>query len=252
MERADYLIHCASPTDSVYMTTHPVETADAIVEGTRRALELARHLCVRSMVYLSSMEVYGIVEDDGKPRAEEDLGEIPSASPRSSYPLGKRMAEFYCRSFFDEYGVPVKTARLAQVFGCGVRPDDNRVFMQFARTAVEKRDIVLQTTGQSYGNYCATEDALNAVFLILEKGENGACYNVANEDCTMRIADMARLVCDEIANGEIGVVFDNTATGAQYAPQTGLRMSSAKLRGLGWKPETGMADMYRQICREIK
>ena len=29
----DYLIHCASPTQSVYLAEHPVETMDAIVSG---------------------------------------------------------------------------------------------------------------------------------------------------------------------------------------------------------------------------
>ena len=31
----DYLIHCAAPTHSSYMVSQPVETAEAIVDGTR-------------------------------------------------------------------------------------------------------------------------------------------------------------------------------------------------------------------------
>ena len=64
----DYIIHCASVTQSIEMVTYPVETADSIVLGTRSILELARQLSIKSMVYLSSMEVYGRVADTARRR----------------------------------------------------------------------------------------------------------------------------------------------------------------------------------------
>lgn len=36
-QAVDCIIHCACPTKSHEMISHPVETADCIVEGTRRA-----------------------------------------------------------------------------------------------------------------------------------------------------------------------------------------------------------------------
>lgn len=250
--QADYLIHCAAPTASAYMVTHPVETADCVVAGTRNMLELAGRLRVKSMVYLSSMEVYGKVEDTGRPRREDELGDIGLTSARSCYSLGKRMAEHYCHIYWQEFHVPVKVARLAQVFGRGVRMDDNRVYMQFARAAYEGRDIVLKTGGNSMGNYCSTSDAVRAVFTILEKGADGEVYNVVNEANTMRIRDMAKLVAEEVAHGAIGVRVkpeDTAKTG--YAPDTGLRLSGEKLRGLGWQPVQGLTEMYGEVLGEI-
>lgn len=248
----DYIIHCATPTNSKYMISNPVETADAIVLGTRNALELAKHFKVKSMVCLSSMEVYGQVEDNGNLRAEEELGMLDLGAARSCYPMGKRMAEHYCHIYQKEYGIPVKIARLSQVFGKGVKVSDNRVFMQFARSAVTGKNIVLKTKGQSLGNYCATEDAIEGILTILEKGIDGETYNVVNEDNTMRIIDMAHLVASEIAEGNINVVLDledSSKTG--YAPDTGLRMSGKKLQFLGWNPVKNMADMYHDVVREI-
>lgn len=249
----DYIIHCATPTSSKYMISHPVETADAIVLGTRNALELAHRLEVKSMIFLSSMEVYGQVADEGKLRAENEIGSLSLSGARSCYPMGKRMAEHYCHIYQQEYGVPVKIARLSQVFGRGVVASDNRVFMQFARSAMKGKDIVLKTTGQSLGNYCATEDAVAGILTILEKGKNGEVYNVVNEDNTMRIIDMAKLVASEIADGNISVVLDleNSST-TGYAPDTGLRMSGKKLRDLGWAPTKCMVEMYRDVIAEIK
>ncbi len=55
----DYIVHTACPTASKFFAEHPVETADALVLGTRRVLELARAKGVSGMVYASSMEAYG-------------------------------------------------------------------------------------------------------------------------------------------------------------------------------------------------
>lgn len=248
----DYIIHCAAPTASAYMISNPVETADSIVLGTRNILELAGKQKVKSMVYLSSMEVYGSVQDIGRPRGEDELGEIRLDNVRSCYPSGKRMAEHYCHIYAQEYGVPVKIARLAQTFGTGVRPEDNRVYMQFARAVVEKRDIVLKTEGLSMGNYCATEDAVSAVFTILQNGIDGEVYNVVNEENTMRIRDMAQLVAEQVAGGSIGVKIEpEDARKTGYAPDTGLRLSGAKLRQLGWRPTKGLVEMYLDVISEL-
>lgn len=249
----DYLIHCAAPTISAYMISNPVETADAVVLGTKNALELARYFNVASMVYLSSMEVYGVVEDNGICCKEEELGSIDLKNPRSCYSMGKRMAEHYCHIYQKEYGVPVKIARLSQVFGRGVRKSDNRVFMQIARSVAEQNDIILKTQGRSLGNYCDTEDAVTAILLILEKGIVGEVYNVVNEENTMLIREMAELVANKIARGDIQVKIqpeDLSKTG--YAPDTGLRLSAERLRMLGWHPLKNLEQMYEDVLKEIE
>lgn len=248
----DYIIHCAATTTSAYMISNPIEVADGIVLGTRNILELAKCKNIKSMVYLSSMEVYGNVSDIGRAQKEHELGEISLNSSRSCYPLAKRMAEHYCHIYAQEYGVPVKIARLAQTFGRGVRLEDNRVYMQFARAVQSGNDIVLKTHGNSMGNYCATDDAVSAIFKILDLGINGEVYNVVNEANTMTIRDMAHFVADKIAGGRIKVRIeaeDLSVTG--YAPDTGLRLSSEKLRGLGWKPTKDLVQMYEDVLKEI-
>lgn len=254
----DYIIHCASATASAQMISDPVGVADGIVLGTKNVLELARIKKIKSMAYLSSMEVYGTVnhgKDDGRLIDESTLGDLNIFSARSCYPLGKRMAEHYCHIYFKQYGVPVKIARLAQVFGYGVRRSDGRVFAQFAKAVINNEDIVLHTPGLSMGNYCESMDAVNALLLILVKGQNGEAYNVTNEENTMTIRDMADLVADKIASGKIKVVYDIPKDNIYgYAADTNIRLSSEKLRNLGWKPTKNLEEMYRDMiaymCRD--
>lgn len=253
-EPIDYLIHCASPTKSAYMVSHPKETTESIVLGTENILKLAARCRVKSMVYLSSMEVYGNIDcADGRRVSEEELGYVDAQNVRSCYPLGKREAENLCRTFYKEQGVPVKIARLAQTFGAGILPGENRVFAQFAGSAVRGEDIVLHTAGNSMGNYCDIEDALDAILLLLEKGQDGEAYNVVNEANTMSVRQMAELVAAEFSDGKSKVVFDIPAENTYgYAADTGLRLSAAKLRALGWEPKKGLKEMYRDMIRDMK
>ncbi len=250
-EEFDYMIHCASVTESAEMISHPVEVTESIVNATQNVLALAQRRHVKSMVYLSSMEVYGSVaclDGERATESEASSGTVELLSPRSCYPLGKRMAENICYSYYKEYGVPVRIARLAQTFGSGILPGDNRVFAQFARSVEENRDIVLHTEGNSVGNYCGIHDAVKGILTILKYGRDGEAYNVVNEKNTMKIRQMAELVAEKIAGGKIKVVCDIPKDNRYgYAADTGLRLSGKKLMELGWQPEEGLEDMYRDM-----
>lgn len=245
----DHLIHCAAPTQSSYMMSNPVEVAESIVNGTQNILQLAVKCDVKSMIYLSSMEVYGQINcSDGRRVIEEELGELDLSNIRSCYPMAKRMAENFCHLYYHEYGVPVKIARLAQTFGRGVRTDDSRVFAQFARSVKENKDIVLHTKGNSVGNYCDIDDAVEAILFLLENGKPSEAYNIVNEANTMTIREMAELVTDKIANGKISVVYDIPEDNKYgYAKETGLRLSGSKMKALGWEAKTGLEEMYRSV-----
>lgn len=212
-DRYDYIIHCACVTSSSEMITRPVETTASILKITENILKIAGRCkksgSLKSMVFLSSMEVYGHIDcSDGHRAVENESGFINPLDARSCYPMGKRMAENLCYSYFKEYGVPVKIARLAQTFGHGVPLADMRVFSQFANAAAYGNDIVLHTEGTSMGNYCGIDDVVKGIITILEHGRNGEAYNVVNEKNTMTIREMAELVADRIAEGRIRVVYD--------------------------------------------
>lgn len=249
----DYIFHTASITASKLMVEHPVCTIETAYQGTKNILELARDKKVRGFVYVSSMEVYGKPDPDLEFVEEDNLGYIDISSVRSSYSEGKRICECLCTAYASEYGVPVRTARLAQTFGAGVLPSDNRVYVQFARSAMKREDIVLHTEGTSEGNYCYIRDVIKALILLGYKGEIGEAYNIVNEETHMQIRQMAALVAEKIADGEISVRFEipESALAFGYAPAVKMKLCSAKMRSLGWKPEVGLAEMYERMIYDM-
>lgn len=246
----DYFIHAAAVTTSKLMVSDPVGTIRTAIDGTEKLLKLAVAQKAKAFVYISSMEIYGQPKAEGR-TSEKDLGYIDISTVRSCYPEGKRMCECLCNAYAAQYGLNVKSARLAQTFGAGILPTENRVFAQFARSAMNGEDIVLHTTGESEGNYVYTADAVRAILTLLVKGESGEAYNIANEESHTTIRNMAELVASEIAGNKIKVVIDIPEDSASlgYAPPVKMWLDSSKMRALGWKPTVGMVEAYkRMIC----
>lgn len=245
----DYIIHCASVTNSKEMVTKPVETICVAVDGTRNILELAKEKNVKSAVYISSMEVYGSPDSTLPYICENDYGYVDVLNVRSCYPEGKRMCECLCASYAHEYNLPIKTARLAQTFGAGVSKNETRVFAQFARSLINNEDIILHTKGESTGNYCYTRDCVLGILYIMLRGENGSAYNVTNENTNMTIKQMAQMIAEK--SGKISVVFDipEDALKFGYAPPVKMKLSSTKLRSLGWSSNVDMPEMYDRMIK---
>ena len=247
----DFIVHAASETKSLNMVNYPVETLWTSLCGAKNVLDFAKDKNIEKMVFLSSMEAFG-TGFDGKSRVSEDqLGYIALHSVRSCYPESKRMAENMCCCYASEYQVPVVIVRLAQTFGAGTPQNESRVFAQFARSALNGQNIILHTSGESYGNYVYTADVATAILTLLCKGIPPELYTVANEENTMSIRSMAQMVADRIASGAIKVTFeipDNNQYG--YAPDTKLKLDASKMRQLGWTPMFNLEEAYRRMISE--
>ncbi len=239
--RVDYIIHAASTTSSKDFVEKPVETIYTAINGSRNILEFAKNKRLEGMVYLSSLEIYGVNEKENI--KEEDYGYIDILNPRSSYSESKKMVETMCISYGTEYGVPVKIARLAQTFGAGVSISDNRVFAQFAKAIINKENIILHTKGETKRNYCYTTDAVRGIFTILTKGENNNAYNVANENSYCSISEMAHLLENEYTKVEYKI--DEVNRG--YNPTVKIALNTEKLNALGWEAKVNLKEMFDRL-----
>ncbi len=230
-QSVDYIIHCAGQTASKAFVQRPVETIRTSILGTLQTLELARRKHVAGFVYASSMEVYGH-PPKGHKVLETDVCGLSPLAVRNSYPVSKLQCESLCCAYASEYGIPVVIARLAQTFGPGVHPDDNRIFAEFGHCIQEKQDIVLRTKGETERSYLYAADAVTALLTILLKGQPGKAYNVADENTYCSIAEMAQKVA---VSNNIGVRFElDKENECGYPEPVYMDLDITQLRELGW------------------
>lgn len=247
--KVDFIIHTANSTSSSSFVEKPVETIDSIVQGTKNILDFARKVESKSIVYLSSMEVYGEIPLDRlEPLLEKDYGYVDISKPRSSYQEGKRAAECLCVAYASEYNVPVKIARLSQTIGAGVDYNDNRVFAMFARNIVEKKDIVLKTKGETVRSYCYITDAVVAILKLLEQGIAGEAYNVANPETTCSIKDMAEMLCNKYKNSKLVFKLEQDN---KYLGTLRYYLDTSKIEALSWKAKISLEEMFERLIKSF-
>lgn len=251
-EDIDYIIHAASPTASNYFIENPVETIKISVLGTMNVLELAREKRVKGMIYTSSMEVYGSPKTE-EVLSEEDLGYMNTLIVRNCYPEGKRQCESMCAAYASEYNVPVMSIRLVQTFGLGSEKNDGRVFAEFARCAIEKKDIVLLTDGSSKRCYLYTMDAVSAILTVLTKGEAGTAYNAGNPETYCSVREMAEMVAENFCENMIKVKLSGNLEGnKKFSPSHFYNLGIDRIRKLGWIAEKDLEEMYHVLINDFR
>lgn len=245
--KVDYIIHCANPTSSLFFVNNPVETIETTVDGTKNVLEFSKEKRA-IVVLLSTMEVYGFPQK-GHIVKENEGGSFDSLVVRNCYPLSKQICENLCAAYYSEYGVHTRVLRLTQTFGPGVSYNDSRVFAEFARCAIERKDIILKTSGETERSYLYTIDAILAILIVLLKGRDGEAYTAANENTFCSILDMANLVAS--ISGINVVIKEQNISKMGYVGTLHMNLSTEKLKNLGWKAQVGLKEMYQNLIRDM-
>ncbi|WP_405324086.1 NAD-dependent epimerase/dehydratase family protein [Fibrobacter sp.] len=247
----DYIIHAASETSSKAFIDTPVQVIEIAIAGTKNMLELACQKNVKGFVYLSSMEIYGTPHNDDK-IFETHGTDLDTMNVRTSYPESKRLCESLCTAYASERNVPTKVVRLTQTFGPGVQYNDGRIFAELSRCAIEGRDIVLRTKGETKRSYLYTLDAATAILTVLTKGKPGEAYNAANEDSYCSIYEMAQLVAQEIAQNRIQVkIEESDISRFGYAQTLHMNLDTSKLNNLGWQATTDLKSMFEKTIQSM-
>lgn len=230
----DYIIHAASNAYPKAMNEEPVETIMANIQGTTNLLELGKGCGAKRLLFVSSGEVYGKCDEKIGKFTEDYSGYLDSINPRSCYPQAKRMAETLCVSFQKEYGFESVIARLCHTFGPNVTSNDNRATVQFFNNAACGEDIVLKSEGLQTRSYQYIADSAAALLTILLEGESGSAYNIANDESTISIRNLAEKIA--AAAGTKAIV--KAPTQSDIAERTFIEhqvLDSTRLLGLGWK-----------------
>ena len=123
--------------------------------------------------------------------------------------------------------------------------------VQFARSVIEGKDIVLKTEGKTKRPILYIDDAVSAILTVLLKGKPGECYTAANPETFCTIRETAEAIIHEIARDKIKLIF-NLDPNAGYAPDICLNLNVDKLKALGWEPKVGLVESYQQLINSLQ
>ena len=221
-EEAELVFHLAAQTIVASAYEDPVATFEANVALAWRTVAAAPR-----SVFASTDQVYG-------PRPPVPVTEDAPLAPEGPYATSKAAADQHVRTL---PGCVV--ARLANVYGPGDR-HATRLVPGAVAAVREGRRPVVRGDGSARRDLLFVDDAVAALLVLADRGEEGEPYNVGTGE--------ARTVL-EVVEGVLRVAGSDArpdVQGGAPAGEGGERaLDSSKLRALGWEPSVGLEEGLR-------
>jgi nucleoside-diphosphate-sugar epimerase len=229
-----YIIHAATEASAKLNRENPLLMFDTTFEGTRRALEFARHCKARKFLLTSSGAVYGRQPSEITHVSEEYLGAPDPMNPGSAYGAGKRAAEALCCLYAKQYGIEMKIARCFAFVGPLLPLDTHFAIGNFIRDSMRGETILIKGDGTPYRSYLYAADLAIWLWKILLQGKSCYPYNVGSEE-ELSIAALARVVAG-VFDHQIEVIIAKEAILdrpiERYVPSTNRALADLQLTSL--------------------
>lgn len=230
----------------------PAGTYETNVMGTVNILEAVRRASsIVSVVNVTTDKVYLNREWEWGYREDEPLdGYDPYSNSKSCSDL---VTQSYKRSFFDQNGIPVSTARAGNVIGGGDFAVD-RIIPDCVR-AVASNTPILVRNPHSIRPYQHVLEPLNAYLMIARRQSEdmsfAGSYNIGPDECDcLTTGQLVDLFCEEWGDGAHRE--DRSEDSAPHEAQY-LRLDCSRLKQrFDWKPRWGIRDAVRLTCAWTK
>ena len=246
-EHVDIIIHAASQASPKYYGKDPVGTLKANTIGTYNMLEQAVQQKAEKFLYVSSGEVYGVLNGSIPVIDEEYTGNVDITDVRSCYAESKRMGENMCVCFSHQFNIHTNMIRLSHTYGPGINLNDGRVFADFANCAVNNENIVLNSDGSAKRSFLYITDMIIAMFRILLKAPSGEAYNIASDTQTS-ILELAKTICEIYPEKGLEVEFrENTDKNYIRSKSTSAELCNEKLKQLGWEQTINISKGFKRM-----
>ena len=238
----DLVMHFACPASPKDYLAYPVETMKVSSIGTLLTLELAREKKSR-YVMASTSEIYG--DPAVHPQGETYSGNVNTSSPRAVYDEAKRFSETICLTYYREFGLDVRIARIFNTYGERMRVNDGRVVPAFLAQALKGEPITVYGDGTQTRSLCYISDLVEGLYqLAMLEGLAGTVVNLGNPD-ELQVIEVANLV-RQLTGTRSDIVFQPLP---EDDPKRRCPDSTRAKRLLDWQPEVSLNQGVKKTAR---
>ena len=165
----DYVIHFAAESH----VDRSIDDASAFVQtnvlGTFNVLEASRRVGIKTMIHVSTDEVYGSL-------AEGSADENYLLEPNSPYAASKAASDLLARSYFVTHGLDVRTTRCCNNYGKYQFPE--KVIPVFVNKLSSGEKLPIYGDGKNVREWIHVSDHARGIHTVLDKGKPGEVYNI--------------------------------------------------------------------------
>jgi len=232
----DVVFHLAALTRPQWSIKYPYETSEVNVMGTIKVLEHAKNNKVKRIVFMSSSNLYGEVD-------EYPTSENVKPNPMNTYALSKLIGEQYCELFEKLYGLEWNSCRPFNAYGS--RMPFSGIYTSAVATFIDvlKNDKPLQMygDGNQRRDFIYVDDIVDQLILMAHSKVHGEAFNCGsgtNTSINELLGIIQKIMGKNITPQRIP---------AQYEPSQTLADISKANSKLNWKPNVGLEEGLRRI-----
>ena len=245
--KVDIIIHAASQASPKYYGIDPVGTLKANTIGTYNILNQAVEKQVEKFLFISSGEVYGILDGTIPSIEETYTGNVDITDVRSCYAESKRMGENMCVCFSHQFDIHTNMIRLSHTYGPGISLDDGRVFADFTKCVVNNENIVLNSDGSAKRSFVYISDMIIGLFKVLLNAPSCEAYNIS-ADFETQILELANIICGLYPDKKLKVEFkENNNKNYIKSKSSSAKLSNNKLKKIGWKQKIFVNEGFKRM-----
>jgi len=236
--KISHVVHFAAESHVDRSITGPAAFIETNVTGTYTLLKAAQDAWQnqydhKRFLHVSTDEVYGDLGPDDPP-----FNERMAYQPSSPYSASKAASDHLAMAWHRTYGLPVIISNCSNNYGPWQFPE--KLIPLIILNALEGRELPVYGDGMQIRDWLHVEDHCDALFTILERGQDGEIYCIGgnnertNLDIVMRICNAVDQALYRTAGASrklISHVTDRLGHDRRYAIDAG------KLRQeLHWSP----------------
>lgn len=252
MAGVDFCIHLAAKIGGIgYFHKYPATILSENNKMYSGVFEAAVKQKIKRIIYLSSSMVFESTKSF--PSKEEDISKIPP--PVSAYGFSKLVGEWYCKSFFDEYGLPFTIIRPFNAYGINEAPGEEVGYAHVIPDLIKKilyGQYPLELLGDGKQTRCFTHvsDIAKGIILAMESSKAiNEDFNIGSEK-EIKMIELARLLWKKCkAKKPFKVKF---VSGFKYDIKKRVPLSKKAKRILGWKEEKKFDEELPKVISWIK
>ena len=239
--KPDAVMHLAAESHVDRSIDNPSEFIQTNVNGTFNMLEAARMYwqdCGKPDAFrfhhISTDEVFGSLPDEPTAKFSEDT----PYDPRSPYSASKAGSDHLVKAWYETYGLPILISNCSNNYGPYHFPE--KFIPVIILNALAGKPLPIYGDGNNIRNWLYVEDHVDALLVILERGEVGRSYVIGGENELTNL-ELVHIVCNILDNlrpkitgshkDHITFVKDRPGHDVRYA------IDSSRIRNeLGWRP----------------
>lgn len=230
-EKPDIVIHGAAES----FVDHSIENAIPFIHSNVLGTQVIVNNCIKHnverLIYISTDEVYGQLNNE----TETAWTEQSPLAPRNPYSASKAAGELIVQAAHITHGLNYNITRCCNNFG--PRQSTRNLIPKIIKHILEEKEVPIYGEGKQVREWIYVDDNCSAILTILSKAPPNEIYNIST-GYEFSNLEIFQKICNEMERGYNLISFCKDRPGHDFR----YALDSSKLKFLGWKPKIKFSD----------